>query len=57
MRIRQPAGEPVLPIVAELEAGEREVLALGTEVFVASTKWGSRASSPGRNQASRSNAR
>ena len=31
MRIRQPAGGPLLPIVAELGAGEREVLALGTE--------------------------
>lgn len=31
MRIRQPAGGPLLSIVAELGAGEREVLAVGTE--------------------------
>jgi predicted nucleic acid-binding protein len=31
IRIRQPAGRPLLPIVADLGAGEREVLALGTE--------------------------
>ena len=31
MRIRQPAGRLLLPIVADLGAGEREVLALGTE--------------------------
>ncbi len=31
MRIRQPAGGLLLPIVADLGAGEREVLALGTE--------------------------
>ena len=31
IRIRQPAGWPLLPIVVDLGAGEREVLALGTE--------------------------
>jgi predicted nucleic acid-binding protein len=31
MRIRQPVGQLLLPIVADLGAGEREVLALGTE--------------------------
>jgi hypothetical protein len=31
MKIRQPAGRLLLPIVADLGAGEREVLALGTE--------------------------
>jgi len=31
MRIRQPAGGLLLPIIADLGAGEREVLALGTE--------------------------
>ena len=31
IRIRQPAGRLLLPIVADLGAGEREVLALGTE--------------------------
>lgn len=31
MRIRQPTGRLLLPIVADLGAGEREVLALGTE--------------------------
>lgn len=31
MRIRQPIGRLLLPIVADLGAGEREVLALGTE--------------------------
>jgi predicted nucleic acid-binding protein len=31
IRIRQPAGGLLLPIVADLGAGEREVLALGTE--------------------------
>ena len=31
MRIRQPVGRLLLPIVADLGAGEREVLALGTE--------------------------
>ena len=33
MRIRQPAGRLLLPIVADLGAGEREVLALGTETL------------------------
>jgi predicted nucleic acid-binding protein len=31
MRIRQPAGRLLLPIITDLGAGEREVLALGTE--------------------------
>ena len=31
IRIRQPVGQLLLPIVADLGAGEREVLALGTE--------------------------
>jgi len=31
MKTRQPAGRLLLPIVADLGAGEREVLALGTE--------------------------
>lgn len=31
IRIRQPAGRLLVPIVADLGAGEREVLALGTE--------------------------
>ena len=31
IQIRQPAGRLLLPIVADLGAGEREVLALGTE--------------------------
>jgi uncharacterized protein len=31
VRIRQPTGRLLLPIVADLGAGEREVLALGTE--------------------------
>jgi uncharacterized protein len=33
MRIRQPAGRLLLTIVADLGAGEREVLALGTETL------------------------
>lgn len=33
MKIRQPAGRLLLPIVADLGAGEREVLALGTETL------------------------
>jgi predicted nucleic acid-binding protein len=33
IRIRQPAGRLLLPIVADLGAGEREVLALGTETL------------------------
>ncbi len=31
MRIRQPTGRLLLPIITDLGAGEREVLALGTE--------------------------
>jgi predicted nucleic acid-binding protein len=31
MRIRQPTGQLLLPMVTDLGAGEREVLALGTE--------------------------
>jgi len=31
IRIRQPAGRLLLPIITDLGAGEREVLALGTE--------------------------
>jgi hypothetical protein len=31
IRIRQPAGRTLLPLVADLGAGEREVLALGVE--------------------------
>jgi predicted nucleic acid-binding protein len=33
IKIRQPAGRLLLPIVADLGAGEREVLALGTETL------------------------
>jgi uncharacterized protein len=33
IKIRQPAGQLLLPIVADLGAGEREVLALGTETL------------------------
>jgi predicted nucleic acid-binding protein len=31
IRVRQPSGCPLLPLVADLGAGEREVLALGVE--------------------------
>ena len=32
IRVRQPTGRPLLPLVADLGAGEREVLALGVEI-------------------------